>query len=191
MNVIAVRQGDKFGPEYTRMLKAMVNEHLHVPLLILGDGDDAHLKLSGQYHGWHAKLELFRPDLEPLRPFLYFDLDTYLLGDCSALTLFEPKRLMLIRDFTRPNKQGNSGVMIIPKFADVIWERRCTDVADGDYLARHCKEYIQDVYPGMVSSYKLHNRNQWAGGPVVCFHGQPKPHETTGWAKEVWDRYSR
>lgn len=188
MNVICVRQGDKFSKDYVIMLRRMVAEHLKNPLFVLGDGDDADLPLQHGYKGWWAKLELFSPEVKALRPFLYFDLDTFILSDATRL-LEAPGRLTLIRDFNR-EQRGNSGVMQIPKDTDDIWTLRRTDIADGDYLDNHAHDYIQDKYPGMVSSYKKHSR-ETPMSPVVCFHGQPKPHQADGWAKEIWNAYTR
>lgn len=187
MNVVCVRQGDKYGPEYVTMLKSMVLEHLDKDLFVLGDQEDADLPLTQGYVRWWAKLELFRPDLQRLRPFLYFDLDTYILQDIRDM-LIEPERLMLIYDFNRPTR-GNSGVMLIPKNTGAIWARRRTDVADGDYLNTHPHDYMQDRFEG-IRSYKKHCKEGPGDARVCCFHGQPKPHETTGWAREVWRRYT-
>ncbi len=189
MNVITVRQGDKFGPEYTTMLGRMVREHSSATLLVLGDGDDANIPLTQGYKSWHAKLELFRPDLEPFRPFLFFDLDTFIVAPIQDMIDFEPDELTLIRDVNRP-KKGNSGIMAIPAVTDEIWAKRHTDCADGDYLHGFSRTYLQDLFPRTIFSYK----NDCKDGPkgrCIMFHGYPKPHETDGWARELWDSYTR
>ena len=188
MNIVCVRQGDKFGPEYTRMLRRMVEKYADRSLLVLGDGTDANVRLEYALSGWHAKLELFRPDLDYLRPFLYFDLDTYILDGIDDLVDAAENidRLTLIRDFNVP-RRGNSGVMMIPINTNDIWNDRRVDIADGDYLDTHPHDFIQDNHEGIVSFKNDCKREPT--GRVVCFHGQPKPHNAEGWASRVWWRY--
>lgn len=51
-------------------------------------------------------------------------------------------------------------------------------------------DFIQEMYPGQVLSYKQHNvrgRGLPSGVRVVSFHGRPKPHELQdSWIKEHW-----
>lgn len=168
-------------PEYVIMLRKMVKQHLGKQLMVLGDQGDADIEVK-HHKGWHAKLELFRPEFSYLRPFLYFDLDTYIMEDSREL-LINPDELYLIRDFNI-SKRGNSGVMIIPKETDKIWENRTTDVADGDYLNTQQHKYINDFFPHL-RSYKNHCK-EGPEGKVICFHGQPKPDNVQGWAGDVW-----
>lgn len=188
MNIVCVRQGEKYGPEYVRMLRAMIERHARRDLIVLGDGQDADVTLEHGYTGWHAKLELFRPDLAEIRPCLYLDLDTYVLGDIWDLAEAQVPELCLLRDFNRPSR-GNSGVMMIPRETGEIWAKRRTDVPDGDYLDTHPHSYLQDRFPKRIESYKLHARER-PNAPVVCFHGHPRPHEADGWAGEIWSRYT-
>jgi len=181
VNCCAVRQGDKYGEDYVRMLRAMVREHCGTDLICLGD--DAPLRYG--FKGWWAKIELFAPENEFLRPCLYFDLDTYLLDDCRDM-LVEPDGLWLIRDLGHP-RRSNSGVMLIPKDTGAIWNAAKTwrgELVDGDFLNLQPHRQLQSRFDGIVS-YKLDARHE-PKGRVVCFHGEPKPHQADGWAGDVW-----
>ena len=185
MNVVCVRQGNKYGREYVAALRRMVAEHVGAELICLGD--DRPIK---SYTGWWSKLELFAPWNADLRPCLYFDLDTYLLGDCRDM-LVDTGELWLIRDFHKPQR-ANSGVMILPADTDAIWQAHFKwdeYRVDGDFLTTQPHRILQDRFAGIVS-YKVHCLHN-PQGRVVCFHGVPKPHQlTSGWGKQIWERYN-
>ena len=44
--LIVVRQGDKYGPDYPQIIKRMAKETSNLDTLILGDGEDADIKLE-------------------------------------------------------------------------------------------------------------------------------------------------
>lgn len=187
-HIICVRQGNKYSEDYTYALSKSVKRHLGEDLIVLGDGPDADIELDKGYKGYWSKLELFKPELQPLRPFLFFDLDTYILQDCREL-LKNVTELHLIRDFYRPN-HGESGVMLIPKMTDNIWENhfKCDHGIDGKFLETQPHRILNDWFPSIVS-YKKHKRDNGDVRPdakICAFHGRPPPHETTGWAKEEW-----
>ncbi len=160
--------------------------------------------LPGNLIGWWNKLWLFSPGLFPAGSrVLYLDLDTVLLDDITAIAQCTSE-FAILRDFYRPRGLG-SGVM--------MWEAgRMTDIWDGfmadgypdlpggdqSYIeiAAHRKWghrlpadcILQNLYPGAFVSYKV----ECADGPplgarVVCFHGQPKPHNCgAGWIDRHW-----
>lgn len=147
-------------------------------------GDD--WPITERFRGWNSILGIFAPDF-PFRPCLYFDLDTYVLGDISEFHEV-PKELMLIRDFNKP-RRGNSGVMQLPENTDHIWNR-VKETPDsypaGNALNNCAHGYLQDKYPGKIVSYKVDKCTQRPQAPIMCFHGKPKPHQCEGWAKEFW-----
>lgn len=191
MNVVCVRQGDKYGPEYVTALRRQVREFADRDLVCLGDDTE----LVHGFTGWHAKFELFAPEHEELRPCFYLDLDTFILAPIHEL-LGSPDQLWLIRDLGSP-KRSNSGLMKIPKDTSEIWRgipewmerwRKRGLPGDGDYLMQFPHSILQDRFGGIVS-YKFSAREH-PRGRIVCFHGVPKPPQTKGWAFEWWMRYA-
>jgi len=179
LHYVTVRQGDKYGYEYTEKLK-----HQVPGLICLGDDRP----LQSDLQGWHAKLELFAPWNRDLRPLLFFDLDTYVVGDLSPFDKIDHSRFWMINDFNVP-RRGESGLLLVPDAAisSLIWVgRENMKSTDGAYLRNFPHNRLNEV-DGIVS-YKNHCRNGIpAGARIICFHGQPKPANVEGWAGDYWN----
>ena len=193
-----VRQGNKYGPEYTRMLRRMAMETSGLDTIVLGDGEDADIRLEFNWPGWWSKLEAFRPDLEGLRPFLFVDLDSFILKDVSSLIRDEP---WICREWWTRGGQTigkvQSSVMVIPKDTSEIWETWTLHPlqwmglwGDQAFLEKFKWNFIQDEYPDYVGSYKLHNKEK-PETRIVTFHGKPKPPDAKGWPEEIWWNYQK
>jgi hypothetical protein len=174
------------------MLRDMVEKHADQELLVLGDQEDADVRMQYKYTGWWSKMELFSPEMEKYRPLFFLDLDTYVLGDIRDIVASDPLHLVLIRDFYNP-KRSNSGLMLIPKNVTEIWQNsngqyNTHNGQDGNYLNTQRHAIMQNFWDGIVS-YKKDQCYESPKGRIVCFHGRPKPHEADGWAQEVWERY--
>lgn len=180
LRFLSVREGTKYGPEYTFALKKQV------PITVLGDD----LPLRTDFKGWFAKIELFAPWNAHFRPFMFFDLDTYLIGDLKPFEGLDLTQFWLIDDFNRPHL-GESGVMIVPnsRISDHIWEKRGELrklSSDGEFFRQFPHKRLNRAVSGIVS-YKKHARRQIPeNSRIICFHGKPKPHETRGWSKTHW-----
>lgn len=189
MNVVTAIWGDQlYDDDYVRALRDQIPE-----LIVLGR--DRPLLDPGGYRGWWCKLEVFRPENADIRPCLFVDLDTFILGDIRPLLKVEPG-LWLIKNFFQP-KKSNSGLFVAPdsELSERAWEgskqldtiTHGRGAGDGDYLASFKHERLTDVFPDILS-YKA---DQLYAGPknarIVCFHGRPKPHQCDGWAKEFFD----
>ena len=185
MLIFCVRQGDKYGPEYVRALRAMCRPAHAV--FCLGDGPDATVGLRYGLKGWWAKLELFSPELRPYRPFLFLDLDVVVHGSLDHL---EMDRFTMVRDFIFPER-FNSSVMWVPKETGEIWPtfianketHMANNPSDQEFLGR----FAEGVFPedAGIHSYRLECRDE-PKGSVICFHGKPKPHEAGGWVRDEW-----
>ena len=73
----------------------------------------------GDWPGWWSKLNLFSPELEKYRPFLYMDLDTAVVGDISLIFPEDASKFMSLEDFYRPGRLA-SGLLHIPAEDDRI-----------------------------------------------------------------------
>lgn len=197
---LSVRHGINFSPDYVKVLGKMAGEH-HSGLITLTDQDDtpgltAPLK-SGLW-GWWSKFELFAPWNRNLRPCVYFDLDTFIVGDIRDI---QPDGdFWMLSDFN--TRKGASGMMILPEDTDYIWNAlQGADLTNpkGDqyYLSQFPHKKLQDRYDGIVS-YKNDVLSHGRMGRVVCFHGRPRPHEAGtwdrgdgSWAGRIWSESLR
>ena len=187
LQVVTAIWGDAYGDDYVRAIRHQVPD-----IVVLGR--DRALLEPTRYRGWWCKLETFRPENSDLRPCLFIDLDTFILGELAPLREVS-NELWLIKNFNAP-KKSNSGLFVAPatELADKIWDgsRRMDTVThgrgagDGDYLARFAHRLLTDEFPDILS-YKV---NQLYESPknarIICFHGKPKPHATDGWAQQHW-----
>jgi len=184
MEVVCVRQGDKYGQEYVLMLRRMVKKFLNKDLICLGDD----VPMKSGYEGFWSKMELFSPWVN-FRPCLYFDLDTFILDDCTDL-LIETDDLWLIRDFYNKDR-SNSGVMILPTDTERIWENHfkwTRNTADGDFLTTQPHRILQDRFMG-ITSRKVSNGVK-EPSRITSYHGHLKPHNDEGWGKEIWKTWT-
>lgn len=182
LTYLTVRQGKKYGPEYTQALKSQV------PGLVCL-GDDVPLRYG--FTGWWAKMEVFAPENRCLRPCLFFDLDTYVLGDLSPFHSLDLRQFWLIDDFNRPDL-GESGLFIAPRdgLSHEIWRQADASMIgeDGAFLRTFPHRRLNTEISGIMS-YKNHCRDGPGDSRIVCFHGKPKPHDTKGWAKDFWNSH--
>ena len=210
INVVSVRVGSKYGPEYVLRLHDQIHRNMGV------DGeeirhwcltDDPDSLPSGikpiDYHprlpGWWQKVFLFS-DLMPWEPgesVLYMDLDVCVTGRLEGL----PDGI--IQDWHWPTY--NSSVMkwkhgehseIWDLFGPEIIDRPSVwltallpegQVNGGDQeWITICSKW-ETFKPGEFVSYR--DAVAWPpeGAKAIIFHGAPKPHEVTGgWVPEIW-----
>ncbi len=189
MNVVAAIWGDKYDECYVTALR-----HQVPGLVVLGR--DRPLQKPNEYKGWWCKLEVFAPWNRDLRPCLFLDLDTFVLGDLSPLRAVDPDTLWLIKNFYMPEK-SNSGLFVAPdnELSDRIFEgsSRIDTIThgrgpgDGDYLARFPHKRLTDEFDDILSYKQGQLYDSPKNARIVCFHGFPKPHECQGWAKDFFD----
>lgn len=212
LHVCCVKWGDAYGPEYVNRLHAMVRRHmLEHDFVFHCLTDDARSlapeifthRLPVGLEGWWNKLVLFAPERFPSGSrIVYFDLDTVIVGSIDVLGYCESD-FAALQDFYRPRGIG-SGVMLWQAGAvDDFWTRwnaeDCPTFAGGDQawieIMAHRKwghhilphRQLQNLYPGMFASYKADCGNGPGRARVVCFHGQPKPHNCgASWVAEAW-----
>ena len=192
MYLLLVKTGDKYSQDYVRVLQKQAKQVLDLDTYVLGDVD-ADIYLDYDWPGWWAKMEMFRPDIP--KPFLYVDLDSFILGDVSDL--FEEEGRWIAREW-HPNIQGcgkvQSSMIYMNEEPGDIWSEWIMDPngwmqryrGDQKYLERFEWNIIQDKYEHFVGSYKMHNLEE-PKDAVVTFHGRPKQPVAEGWAKDLWE----
>jgi len=203
LNIVLVyRTGAKFGMRDVRLLANQLQKHrgsFHLNIFVLTDVvlEKTHIKnvilLPMKYHwkGWWSKMNLFSPDLEYLRPFLYLDLDTAVINPLSAFLLNDlpSNGVIMLRDFYKPLEPA-SGVMWLPARNEKIcrvWDcwmagpeshikkykgdqRFINSVIKPDYFFQDITKGIANFKFGRGKYKKRLNKND----VVICFHGEPK-----------------
>ncbi len=211
INVVSVRVGSKYGPEYVRILHDMVLRNLstvdHAHYCVTDDPDSLPAGVKAIPHnpdlpGWWQKLSLFDRERMPWSDgerIIYFDLDVVITGRLEDL----PKGI--IKDWAWPCY--NSSVMSWDHGEHAeIWDRFEPSVIDmpsrlvpagalpKGQINGGDQEWITEVgkwpvFPDdMFQSYKWGSKD-WPhyGCKAVIFHGSTKPADIAeGWVTDVW-----
>lgn len=157
--------------------------------------------LPADLKGWWGKLYLFKPGLFPDgERMIFLDLDTVIVGSLAEVVAYRGE-IAILRDFYQPNR-GAPGVIAweAGKRPEIWleWEaegRPWNPLGDLGWIegmdqGRYTRsiDRLQDVIPGKFVSFKAHCRPYPpAGASVVCFHGEPRPHNCgQPWVELVW-----
>lgn len=120
--------------------------------------------------------------IEPFRygvPMILCGLDTVVVGNCDHMANYclTHDKLALPRD---PNDRTRScnGVCLIPEGHQYIYRNHPAGENDMVWLRKQEHDYIDDLFPGQVVSYKGQvKKNGLGNARIVYFHGNSKPHE--------------
>lgn len=198
---IPVYSRDRYGPQWVDRLYRGLQRWMPEPfrMLCLVDReyefaeDVEQVELIDPSEGWMAINEAFRPDLG-VESGILVGLDTVITGDLSDICALDGSDIFAPRDPYKLRMPCNALVRFNAAGADYLWSEWNRDRAywRGECVyAGHPSEmvflrrlwpradwqYIDDLLPGQVVSYKVHVRSQGGGkdARVVYFHGNPKP----------------
>jgi hypothetical protein len=202
--VVCIKVGAKYGAEYVNNLESMLRRHTtrDFDMICLTDDPNnikcATAPIDTDLPGWWAKLVLFKPHPAVAnRHIIYIDLDTVIVKNVDCLFRSRPRAFVIIKDWWA--NLYNSSLMYIPiAYGGPIYKDFI--INPGYLMSRHNgdQDWIslrvqkpniwQMVEPGLVGSYKA---NYLEDGPkdysIICFHGEPKPHEVKdGWVADAW-----
>jgi hypothetical protein len=130
LNVICLKWGTKYSPDYVNRLYGMVKRHLHIPFDFYCMTENAQdirsevkilpLPALG-LTGWWYKLYLFSTDFYGLSgQVLFLDLDVVITDSLAALTTYSPEKLCIAQD--QEVGKYNSSVMCFQIGSlDYIW----------------------------------------------------------------------
>jgi hypothetical protein len=215
INIICLKWGKKYGPEYVNRLYSGVKRNTTVSFRFICFTDDSQgiwpqvetrpLPCSDQLDSWWNKLYLFSRDL-PIpqgETVFYIDLDTLITGNIDHIINNDRKKLVALRDFyhgiAKSAGRVGSGLMSWPHgMYDHVWRRFIADPmavvrqahphGDQWYVERAIPDvdFWQDLFPDHVVSFKLHCRK---GLPrhakIICYHGRPSIPESATQINEV------
>ena len=142
-------------------------------------------------------MELFSPWNADIRPCLFIDLDSLVMGDITGG--FNAGTKFKMACFGNKRGSPQSSVMAIPMFAGEIWRPWREDPdghmkafkGDQNFLAQFNQGFINDHLP--VWSYKKDKLEEPPNSGIVQFHGEPKPDspKAAQWVRKMWAEYGR
>lgn len=212
MNFVCVQANNYQGrgAQYVNTLFDMVRRNM--PLMpyrfwcLTDDPEGLHpqisiVRLPDDVHGWWGKLYLFKKGLFPQgERMIFFDLDTLIIGSLVPLLGYKGE-MAILRDFYQP-RRGAPGVILWESGTHTdIWDewesqgRPENPMGDLGWIenldqGRYTKRLgrLQDLFPKMFVSYKADCRPYPPeGAAVVCFHGEPRPHNCAQpWVELIW-----
>lgn len=191
VTVVCVKWGDLYGPEYVNVLHDMVRRNLrydHRFICYTDDPTGVHCEtreLPRGFKTWWNKLPLFRAG-EFKGRVLYLDLDVCITGDLEPIV----DRKGIIDDWNIPGYNASVMSWDAGEHTD-LWDKFTDDVPQ---RLRSDQDWMNeiggwDILPdGLCVSYRKDAaREVPEGASVVCFHGEPKPHECPSkWVEDVW-----
>ena len=200
LNVICLKHGTKYGPDYVNKLYNMIERNLTVPhrfVCFTDDETDLNPKIlikklpNISIQGWWWKPYIFKQghfDIGDVN--LFFDLDMIIVKNINHFLDFEPNSFVGLRDVGRVFRPGykklGSAVMRWPaEQFFYIWNDLEKDLnqtrrfqGDQDWIWHIAKDHIKFFPNDWIRSYKweIRSRDELAGfGPKSVFRSVRNP----------------
>ena len=152
------------------------------------------LPLSNTYPGTWSRIQLYSPEMDQYRPFLYVDLDTAVVNSLEQVfaSITDPSLFITLEDFWQKGSLA-TGLVWFPKNCEKtkkVWESWKMPVG------RRMDTYIRSVISADTYWQKLTNsiydfkprrggllQKVPEGASLICFHGKPRIFEAVniGW----------
>ena len=155
--------------------------------------------LRNRFPGTWSRIELYSPDMEQYRPFLYVDLDTAIITSLENIFALvkDPTKFIVLEDFYQKKKLA-TGLVWFPANSTkikMVWKRISRGIALGkrmDFFLR--KVLLPDAFwqdlTNTIHDFKPSRKPKLdklpKGAGLVCFHGKPRIFDAQGitWVKE-------
>lgn len=203
INIVCVKWGTKYGPEYVNRLAAAVSRHTTREYCFWCMTEDSTgivetvnilpLKFADSLDSWWNKMSLFDPQNGiPLgEQIFYIDLDTLIVDNIDDLLTDQVPDIVMLRDFYHGIAKSagtvGSGLMSWRHGQyNKIWYNFIHDPVaavksvephgDQHWIAAQIPAWYfwQDLFPDAVVSFKVHCRGGLLpGAKIVCYHGRP------------------
>lgn len=212
---LVLKTGGIYNYKYVNNLVNAIKNNVTLPhkIVCLTDNKDKLtnkideiVEFKHNWPKWWGKIELFRNDLFKNEQVFYFDLDTLVVDNIDDILLYNGE-FCALRDFYQLNSMG-SGLMswhgekvfnIYNVFKEYDKKNMNKYSSEGDqaFINEHKPsiDYFQDHFPNEIVSYKAHclkdndNKPQLPkNAKIVCFHGNPRPHEIQNNFKKYWEQ---
>lgn len=214
LNVVCIKWGTKYGPEYVTRLRNMASRYVPCHRFICFTDDPVEgvecRALPSDFPTWWSKVGLFKPG-ELFGNTLYLDLDVVLTGSIKPfLGAFysDPTKLWTLDDFGYPLTNPREGIG--PETQRLLGGAGTVNSSVMIWRNDTCRKVWEDFTPEVMK--ELHGDQNWitrclwpdtirllpegiAGSykygkgkkfPVTVFHGEPKPHQVNGWVADAW-----
>jgi hypothetical protein len=214
VNVVCLKWGTKYDPEYVNRLYSMVERNLSVPhrfICLTDNPAQLHPDIEirpiehRELTGWWHKLTLFKPRIYDLEgSTLFLDLDIVIVSSLDPF-FYHPGEFCIIGHWT-PNYYNSAVFRLNIGSHPEVWEtfepkyRDITErfLGDQDWITETISNATS--WPSdWVVSYKKHCIPLGGEGPakipsnarIVAFHGHPRPHEIKdgpcgAWQQATW-----
>lgn len=189
--------GDTFNSRYVNALAGNIKKHITVPHKVVCLTDDVSgidrslvdviKPLKHNLPKWWSKIELFNSENFGTSRVLYLDLDTVIVDNIDDIVKLDCN-FMGIRDFFHMFTLQTGIMMWKNGSYDHVYHNFMADGnnvmktmhGDHEWIGKCITEYefLQDVAPNTVFSYKKHNFADKVpdNAKICCFHGNPRPH---------------
>jgi hypothetical protein len=215
INIVCLKWGTKYGPEYVNRLYAGVKRNTSVPFKFWCFTEDstgidsevcvAPLPFSGQLETWWNKLYLFS-DKIPIpkgETIFYIDLDTLIVDNIDHILKRNYTRLVILKDFfygiaKSANAYGSGLMMWTHGTYNSVWQKfiesseqhikAAGSYGDQWWIEQQIKKvfFWQDIFPGWIVSFKVHCRNGLPkNAKIICYHGRPSIPESASETSNV------
>jgi len=203
INIVCLKWGSKYGPEYVNRLYGMISRHTTMPFRFWCFTDDvggirpevtmAPLPRADEFAGWWNKVWLFSEELPiPVgSQIFYVDLDTLIVGNIDHILTAMNRPMVVLKDFlhgvAKTAGEVGSGLMNW-RHGDyaTIWNKfvlnpqkviRTASPHGDQWWVQRCvpvRQYWQDLFPGQIVSFKVHCLNGLPhNARIICYHGVP------------------
>jgi len=195
--ILVLRSGGKFEFRDLELLSSHINNKFpDIKVICLFDLINKECQLNGvhlipikhQWEGWWSKLNLFSPELEKYRPFLYLDLDTAVVGDLEQVfpSIELSEKFIALEDFYQKGKLA-SGLLWVPKNSKEvqrIWKYalKKTNESKRQRMDKFLREissqdlFFQDYTDSIYTFKPKFNgflKELPENASIICFHGKP------------------
>lgn len=207
--VLVLRSGGDFSFRDVQLISSWINARWKSPIrpriICLWDqatgaydlGNLEIIPLRSTLPGTWSRMELYNPEMEQYRPFLYIDLDTAVIQSLEEIIklVVNPKQLIVLEDFWQKGQMA-TGLVWVPAGSDKvskIWEgfRGVTGFRMDSYLRSVVKpDAFWQQLTNTIYDFKPRNRVLLDSVPkeavLICFHGHPRIFNAQhiGWVKE-------
>tara|TARA_R110000796_G_scaffold177517_3_gene294328 strand:+ start:131 stop:835 length:705 start_codon:yes stop_codon:yes gene_type:complete len=213
VSVVCVKWGTLYSDDYVRILQAMVerNTTKEYEFVCFSDTEIEGVQtkiLPKGLDGWWNKLVLFDNRYNLNERIVYFDLDTAITANVDWLLDYRGEIMGIENLGTANYKYENvdqyrnvfqAGVLAWDyKAGNDIWnwfdinkeEAMKRYRGDGEMLhgLLDKPDLLQHLYPNQLRSYKYecYDEGLIEGTSIVCFHGEPNPHQAISETVHPW-----